>query len=296
MSNTNKLLENPFSYLNINSRSANLALLLLRFYAGFTIMLAGLDKIPLPDWMTEQVASLGFPAASLFAWCACFGEFAFGALLCLGLMTRLSSIILAFIMGVAGFAFHQVLPLVDMHIAQHFFWIFVLFAVIGGGNYALDYWVNRHLNDTKLGRYAVITLSLGALLSINAYIAYTTPPPSTTENNAIQSVNIPGTFNDWNPAANEMDKIDSTTYRLDMAFERAGAIAFKFTTNKSWDTNLGAVEQSSKGFPITGTAVLDKGNNTQNIEAYIPAKGTYRFTINAQTYTYRLDSLTSTPK
>jgi hypothetical protein len=54
-----------FGHVSVPGIPANVALLLLRIYAGYTIMMAGLDKLPLPAWMTEQVAAVGFPVSGL---------------------------------------------------------------------------------------------------------------------------------------------------------------------------------------------------------------------------------------
>ena len=104
---------------------------------------AGLDKIPLPDWMVDQVITVGFPLPVFFAWVACFTEFGFGLLLILGFMTRLSALMLAFTIGVAAFGFHGVLPLIGMHITQHYLWLFVLLAAVGAGRYSIDYLVKK---------------------------------------------------------------------------------------------------------------------------------------------------------
>ena len=53
---------------------ADLLLLGARVYAGYTIASAGLDKLPVPDWMGEQVARMGLPAVGFFAVVACLTE------------------------------------------------------------------------------------------------------------------------------------------------------------------------------------------------------------------------------
>jgi hypothetical protein len=72
-----------FGQVSVPGIPANNAILLLRIFAGYTIMMAGLDKLPLPGWMTDQVASMGIPIPTQVSWIASFGEFAFfGSLLC----------------------------------------------------------------------------------------------------------------------------------------------------------------------------------------------------------------------
>lgn len=271
---------------------SNLALLCARIYAGYTIMTAGLDKIPLPDWMVDQVTTIGFPFPVFFAWVACFTEFAFGLLLILGFMTRLSGIMLAFTIGVAAFGFHGVLPLIGMHISQHFLWLFILFATLGPGRYSIDYLIkNPHqAHISKWNRLAIPTLVF--LLAAGLILEFSATADAAEETTvAINSINIPGSFNNWDPAANEMTQTSDTDYELDLAFAEAGLIEFKFTANASWEINMGDTDQATQGFPIQGDATLDGGNTTQNIQAYIPAPGTYRFQLNRQSYAYSVDSL-----
>ena len=105
-------------------------MLLARLYAGLTIASAGLDKLPTPDWMVDQVVQLKlFPQPAWFAFIACFTEFVCGILLAVGLLTRSSGLLLAFTMGVAAFRFHRVTPLLGMHIAQGFVWLFMMLAM-----------------------------------------------------------------------------------------------------------------------------------------------------------------------
>ncbi|MEQ8837334.1 MAG: hypothetical protein RID07_11070, partial [Lacipirellulaceae bacterium] len=55
-----------------HSYAADLALLGARLYGGVTIAYAGLDKLPRPDWMVDQVVKIGwFPVPEFFATVAC---------------------------------------------------------------------------------------------------------------------------------------------------------------------------------------------------------------------------------
>jgi hypothetical protein len=79
------------------------------------------------------------------------------------MITRYSGIFLAIIMGVASFGFQKVLPLVDMHIAQLYFWVFLFFAIIGGGRFSLDYaltrlWKSSPWKQILTGAIAVVIL------------------------------------------------------------------------------------------------------------------------------------------
>lgn len=282
-----------FQQPEIESTAANAGLLLARIYAGLTIMSAGLDKIPLPAWMIDQVTTVGFPFPTFFAWLACFTEFGFGLLLTLGLLTRLSGLMLAFTMGVAAFGYHNVLPLVDIHIAQHYVWLFIVFAAVGAGKYSLDALIRKPGTaiNTQWAKLAVPALI--GVFSLGLFLEFTRPQRDNggDEELVISSINIPGSFNNWDPASNMMTQLSDTEYAMEVAFENPGIIEFKFTANKSWDVNLGVPEAIAATFPVSGAAALDGGNTTQNIRAYIPAPGTYQFMLNSETYAYSLDSL-----
>jgi putative oxidoreductase len=277
-----------FGQLSIDKKSANFALFLIRFYAGFTMMSAGLDKLPLTDWMVDQVISMGFPFPTLFAWIATFSEFAFGLLLVLGLLTRTSALVLAITMGVAAFGFHKVLPLVDMHITQYFFWIFVLFIFFGAGKYSIDYYLLK--TKSAFAKF-VPAIVLTSLIIIGLYIEFSAKPELVEEKTQIASISVAGSFNEWDPTSNEMSKINEKLYELDLSIEQSGLIEFKFIVNKSWDINFGEENQSAKRFPVSGIAELDDGSNTSNIKAYIPNPGNFKIIVDAETYAYSLDSV-----
>jgi putative oxidoreductase len=274
----------------------NLVVFLIRFYTGFTIMKAGVDKLPLPQWMTDQVADIGFPFPEVFAWGASFIEFAFGTLLIFGLMTRLSGLLLFITMSFAAFGFHQLIPLFEMHISQHFVFLFLYFMIMGGGRFSMDHWLNENARrGNKL--YFIALPFLLTLIAIGFYREFKAEDLQAVQQEAgtpaINSINIAGNFNNWDPAAISMTTTDSLNYSYEMTFEESGLIQFKFTANKNWDLNLGEADQSSTGFPVSGTAELDQGNNTDNIKAYIPAPGEYLFLLNRETFEYSLDSLST---
>ena len=279
-----------FGKADIEEKSANAALLLLRFYAGYTIMMAGLDKLPLTDWMVDQVTSMGFPFPVFFAWVASFSEFAFGFMLLIGLATRLSALVLAVTMGVAAFGFQKVMPLTEMHIAQHFFWIYVLFMFLGAGKYSVDNFISNNLTGyLKRITLAVVPVFI-ILLTIGLIREYSAEDLAKEESVEILSINVAGSFNDWNPTADELKLSENNNFSANVNFEKAGLVEFKFTANKSWDINWGEEDQGAAGFPVNGIAETDTGGNTNNIEAYIPAAGSYNFNFNSKTFTYTLDT------
>ena len=283
-----------FGQAEVPGNFANVGLLLLRFYAGITIMSAGLDKLPVPEWMIDQVISIGFPFPAFFAWVACFSEFAFGLMLILGLNSRISALFLAITLGTAAFSFHNVVPFLNMHITQFFFWIFVLFVFIGAGKFSLDYLImkpkSKSVSKLAFISPSLITILLVFTLSKGLFLE----PEQADTSITINSINIAGSFNDWDSSLIEMQIVSDSTYVTDLEFEKAGLIEFKFTANKSWNINWGEEDQTSAGFPISGKAELDESGNTQNIKAYIPSAGTYNFLFNLSTFKYSLDSLKNT--
>ena len=276
-----------FGFTPIPGNWPNIAILLLRIYVGFTMMWVGLDKLPMPEWMVEQVASINFPFPRFFSWMACWSEFGCGLLLLLGLATRFSSFMILVTMAVASFAFQEVYPFVDMHIAQHYVWSAFLFLIIGGGKYSHDYLLAKK-NVAGVISYLGILIVLIAGLMIEYFAE---PELEAGDMPNIQSVNIAGTFNNWDPASNEMVDLGAGIYQIDVNIEKEGPIQFKFTANKSWDLNVGEEDQDNKGFPLSGTGELDEGGNTQNIQGFIPVAGTYRFTFNMVDYSYQVDTI-----
>ena len=172
----------------------------------------------------------------------------------------------------------------------------MLFTLMGGGKLSLDYLINRRAARTNKRIYIFPFLILSGLLCFSIYKDTSAQPPEVTadKSQVINSINIAGSFNNWDPASNSMESVDSNLYRLVVPIDKNGVIEFKFTANQNWDINLGEQDQSSVGFPLEGTADLDENNNTSNIKAYIPAAGLYEFSFNKNSYEYRLDSL-STP-
>ena len=272
------------------SKWTDISLLLLRLYAGITMASVGLDKIPLPSWMIDQVISMGFPLPTFFAWLACFSEFAFGILIALGLLTRISAFFLAFTMAVASFGFQGVTPLIDMHIAHHYVWTFVLYLAIGPGSWSIDHLISSKIKEGKKSFALIGWFGFFAILALSLYIEKTGEPnPGDTEDTTeITSVNIAGSFNDWDPSIIVMSTTDGESYQHKISFEKEGLVQFKFTANRTWDINMGETDQSNVGFPTKGIAELDNGGNTQNIKVYIPEAGEYNFILNIQSYEYEV--------
>ncbi|MBC6607692.1 DoxX family protein [Hymenobacter sp. BT188] len=158
-----------FSATPLGSRFADIAWLLLRLHIGLSIAIgAGWAKLVSmttateaaklageasalapPDWFVQQVANLGFtfPSPYMWAWLACWGEFAGGLLIAFGLFTRLGAFQLAFQFFVIAFLWYENPEfIVGMNYQQLLFWCFILVTVVGGGRYSLDYMLTRNTN------------------------------------------------------------------------------------------------------------------------------------------------------
>ena len=72
------------------SASASAGLLLLRLAAGALLLVHGLPKLSNPGGATGTAASLGVPAPDVAGWLVILGEVGLGALLVLGLLTRVA--------------------------------------------------------------------------------------------------------------------------------------------------------------------------------------------------------------
>ncbi|MEQ9460716.1 MAG: DoxX family membrane protein [Phycisphaeraceae bacterium] len=264
----------------------------VRLYAGITIANAGFDKLPVPNWMVEQVIELNFPQPELFALIACYTEAVGGLLVAFGLLTRPAALLVAFTMGVAAFGYQNQTPILGgIHVAQLLFWFFVAFTALGAGRFSLDHLLTRQrtaATKTRIGLSgslaAIVFITLNAL---GVYFAFLQNPPETetqSDTTTIESIAVAGTFNNWDPTANPMTQTDDHLWTLDIQIDALGPYAFKFAANGSWDINLGEADQPTQRFPITGTAEP----NADNILTYIPTPATYRITLDSTTYAYNL--------
>lgn len=277
------------------------AYFLLRVYVGLSMALGGLDKLPVPDWFVDQVAGIGFPTPELFAFLASLAEFAGGLLLAIGLLTRSAALSLAITMGVAAFLFHGVQPLLQLHITQAYFWAYLLFAICGGGHSALDRLLIRAVPPGRptippsisLQRALLVCLPAIALSAYGTYLQLAGPPP--TEETAasftvddISAINLVGSFNEWDLAADSMALQADGSWQLDVPIDAAGQVEFKFAANGSWDLNAGETDQGAIELPLEGTAETNGADEPSNIRVTIPTAGTYRFSIEPATLTYRV--------
>ena len=134
-----------FESRGFSSKLSNVAWLLLRLHIGLSVAInAGIPKVrvfPAADWFIEQVAELGFPFAPIWAFGAAWLEVLGGIMVAVGLLTRPFALLLAVHFGVAAFLYHKAFPLIDLQIAQLFFWVFIAVGVIGGAKFSVDHLV-----------------------------------------------------------------------------------------------------------------------------------------------------------
>ena len=278
----------------------DLTLLPARLYAGVTIAGAGLDKLPTPDWMVDQTAQMGFPAPAFFATIACVTEFAFGLLLAAGLCTRLSALMLAVTMGFASFRFHELTPILDMHIAQGFVWLFVAFLAVGPGRFSVDALLRRGFRQKETGvlKWGPALITAGVLaLPAFAFAGYReflyTPPPEPEQASSdelnVNSVSLAGTFNGWSLETTPMERVETedgaTAWRANVELPASGPVAFKFAVNGSWDIAVGTespVIELSADAPAAGPG----STAGDNIVVVIPEAGTYVFEIDPESLAF----------
>ncbi|MEM9372772.1 MAG: DoxX family membrane protein [Planctomycetota bacterium] len=269
---------------------ADILLLGARLYAGIWMTTAGLGKLPTPDWMIDQVVQVGFPMPHFFAYCASMSEFVGGVLLTFGLLTRPAALFMAFTMAVAAFGFHKVDPITEFHITQSFLWLYVAFLAVGPGRLSLDFIISV-ISGRKPMRYVVVAILLAfPVFAYGTYLELATDwQPPVEEASSNETIGIAGPFNEWSPSANPMTKEvapDGTVWSIDLELPE-GPLQFKFTTNNTWDVNLGDADQPDARFPLTGTGEIGAGD----IEAYIPAAGTYRVTLDTEGFVYSLEAV-----
>lgn len=134
---------------------ASLALLLVRVSAGLIFMQTGWGKLHHLADITEYFQSLGIPLAELQAPFVSAVEFTGGALLLVGLLTRLAAAPLIGTMVVALLTAKrgEVESLTDVlgFIEWHYLVFFVALLLMGPGRWSLDHLLTKRWFKTKAG-------------------------------------------------------------------------------------------------------------------------------------------------
>jgi putative oxidoreductase len=125
----------------MNHTLTNLALLILRVsVSGIMILAHGLSKLQNPDQFIEGLASKGYPAPAVLAYMSISAETLFPLLIILGLFTRVSAVIAAGNMVVAGFVHHIMIsgdPFNVYERALLYLIVFICIAIAGAGEWTV---------------------------------------------------------------------------------------------------------------------------------------------------------------
>ena len=136
----NRHLKVSLSAPAMQSKLGDLGLMSARLYFGLAMALNhGVKKVPPSDRWVNFVGELGFPMSELFAWSAGLTELIGGALIALGLCTRVSSGLLMMTMLVAVFIGHAGDPFSKQELGLCYLFASLLFLTLGGGRYSLDH-------------------------------------------------------------------------------------------------------------------------------------------------------------
>lgn len=100
------------------------------------------------------------------------------------------------------------------------------------------------------------------------------------------SMSVAGSFNTWNPAANNLTLIGDHTWSG--TFVLSGNVQLKFAANGSWGTNWGENDQPGTSVPLNGYAESSGGNISLNNLA----SATYRITMHERTRAYSVTLVT----
>ncbi|MEA5258326.1 DoxX family protein [Arcicella aquatica] len=103
----------------------------------------GGSKFPCPDWFIQDVAKFGFPFPTFFAWAAVLAETFGGALLVIGLFTRVAGFMVMCTMLVAIFFQKWGGEVWEMLPAMGFLWISLYAIVMGSGHFGLDHLIAK---------------------------------------------------------------------------------------------------------------------------------------------------------
>ncbi len=126
------------------SFTANLGTTLLRVFAGLGLMFGhGMGKVQDPSGIIGGAGKLGFPIPTLFGWAAALSEFAGGALLALGLLTRVSSFFVACTMTVAFLGVHFSDPFDKQEKALLYLFVALLYLFKGAGDWSIDALISK---------------------------------------------------------------------------------------------------------------------------------------------------------
>lgn len=127
-----------------NSTTVDVGLAVLRIAVGLAFMTIFEKVLPRDGvwgpqpWFIADVAKMGFPLPTLFAWAAVLAEFVGGFLLILGLATRFAALATCAVTGVAAFVYHHADIAQSGLTATAFFTMCTTLALTGPGRFSID--------------------------------------------------------------------------------------------------------------------------------------------------------------
>ncbi|MFC1484934.1 DoxX family protein [bacterium] len=123
----------------LKTKEGNLVYLALRIFVGFAFMTHGYGKAFAGlKGFSSYVSELGIYFPQILGPIAAWSEFFGGALLIVGLFTRISSFFLACTMAVAVFVAHAGQPFDSKELSLVYLICCLLFLMKGAGKYSLD--------------------------------------------------------------------------------------------------------------------------------------------------------------
>jgi uncharacterized membrane protein YphA (DoxX/SURF4 family) len=145
-----KMFQSFFAPVQMSTWAADLLLALPRIVCGYLLFANfGMSKCPAPEWFVSDVAALGFPLPVFFAWAAVLSEVVGGAMLFLGLGTRLASVFVIITMLVAIFMQQWQHGLWNMLAAMGCLWVAIHALVLGSGRFGLDFFIAKWLETSR---------------------------------------------------------------------------------------------------------------------------------------------------
>ena len=107
----------------------------------------------------------------------------------------------------------------------------------------------------------------------------------------IQSMSVAGSFNNWNPAANNMTLTGYTEWTYVTNFTTPNSnVTFKFTANGIWDIQWGSFSTTTSSLPINYVQAYQGGGD---IHIAVTNSGYVRFRFNTSCGRYSVESVAS---
>ncbi len=130
--------------------NVHLALLVCRLWLGAMMLYHGGLKLfgDMERFLETVTSKLHLPAA--MGWLAAMAEFAGGALVALGLLTRPATFGIACTMAVAAFGAHAASPWAQKEFALSYFVIALALTIAGAGQFSVDALITARISDVKL--------------------------------------------------------------------------------------------------------------------------------------------------